>query len=73
MMIKADGFDAAIVGQVYDLATSSNRLIYSVDKCVDILVNRDDMDTEEALEYIEFNVSGAYVGDGTPLFMYDNS
>jgi len=64
--LKADGFDAAIIG----LDERSMRLIYSVKKCIDILIK--DMSDEEAIEYFEFNVSGAYVGDQTPIWCYDN-
>lgn len=63
----ADGFDDAIIG--VDLMTM--RLIYSVSKCIDILI-KEDMTEEEAEEFFEFNVSGAYVGDKTPIWCYDN-
>lgn len=43
------GFDDAVIG--LDLDTS--RLIYSVTKCLDILVYDDGMDEEEAVEYFE--------------------
>jgi hypothetical protein len=26
---------------------------------------------DEAVDYFEFNVSGAYVGESTPIFVYD--
>ena len=71
MMLKADGFEAATVGKVYDLATSSERLVYSFEQCVGILIKRDGMTSDEAIEYMEFNVTGAYVGYGTPLFIYE--
>ncbi len=38
-MLKADGFDKAIIGQTYDMVVSEERLIYSVEKCVEILEN----------------------------------
>jgi hypothetical protein len=52
----ADGFDEAIIG----VDTKSERLIYSVSKCLTILCR--DMSEEDALEYFEYNVSGAYKG-----------
>lgn len=65
-ILKADGFDDAILG--YD--ELSGRLIYSVQKCLDILV--EDMSYEDALEHFSFNISGAYVGEKTPIWCVDN-
>tara|TARA_R110002153_G_scaffold45296_3_gene127789 strand:+ start:1147 stop:1368 length:222 start_codon:yes stop_codon:yes gene_type:complete len=68
-MLKADGFDEAIVGMTYDVVVSEDRLIYSIDKCIEILVKRDDMTPEDAIEYLEFNTLCAYVGKDTPVFL----
>ena len=68
-MLKAEGFDKAIIGQTYDMAVQEERLIYSFEKIVAILVARDRMTSDEALEYIEFNIEGAYVGEQTPIFV----
>jgi len=65
-ILKADGFDDAIIG----IDDSSMRLIYSVSKCIEILSQ--DMDEEDAVEYFEFNVAGAYVGEKTPIWCRDN-
>ena len=69
-MMKADGLDGAIigVGQQFD---KPDRLIYDYDKCVDILMTDQGFTEEEAIEWIEFNVKGAYVGEGTPIFKID--
>ena len=69
-MMKADGLDEAIigVGQQFD---KPDRLIYDYDKCVDILMTDQGFTEEEAIEWIEFNVKGAYVGEGTPIFKID--
>lgn len=64
--LKAEGFDDAIIG----VDEFSMRLIYSVSKCIEIL--KKDMDEEEAVEYFEFNVKGAYMGEKTPIFCIDN-
>ena len=68
-MLKADGFDKAIIGQTYDIAVQEERLIYSIDKCVSILIERDGMNSEEAIEYMDFNVLGAYISKDQPLFL----
>jgi hypothetical protein len=40
------------------------------DKCLKVLIERDDMSYPEAHEFMEFNVVGAYVGDFTPIFVH---
>lgn len=37
-------------------------------KCLSILKERDGMDHDEAEEFFDFNVIGAWVGKGTPCF-----
>ncbi len=64
-LLFADGFDDAIIG--FD--EQGWRVIYSVSKCVNILMK--DMDELEAIEYFAYNVSGAYVGEKTPIWCYD--
>jgi hypothetical protein len=65
--LKADGFDEAVIG----VDERSMRLIYSVTKCIELLMVNDDMSMEEAIEYFDFNVRGAYVGDNTPIWCED--
>jgi hypothetical protein len=62
--LKADGFDEAIIG----LDEKSGRLIYSTTKCLEILVKDEEMTMEEAIEHFYYNVSGAYMGEQTPIF-----
>ena len=69
-MLKADGFDEAIIGYTYDMVAQEERLIYSVEKCIEILM-QDDMDYLDAREYLDFNTIGAYVGKQTPIFLED--
>lgn len=63
--LKADGFDEAVIG--FD--DKSFRLIYSVKKCIEILSQ--EMSEEEAFEYFEYNISGAYMGEKTPIWCFD--
>ena len=64
--LLADGLEGAIVG--YD---TKGRVIYSVDNIIDILVERDGMSYEDASEYFSFNIECAYVGEHTPIYMYE--
>ena len=66
-ILKADGFDDAVIG----IEESSMRLIYSVGKCIETLITEEDMSLEEAMEYFDFNVKGAWVGDKTPIWCDD--
>jgi hypothetical protein len=65
-LLIADGFDGAIIG----IDETSMRLIYSVSKCIEILSV--EMTEEEAVEYFNFNVMGAYMGEKTPIWCTDN-
>ena len=67
--LKADGFDDAIIGVSEDF-NSPIRLIYSVNKCLDIIMI--DMNYNDAIEYFTFNVSGAYMGEKTPIWCWNN-
>ena len=60
--LKADGLDDAIIG-----IWSEGRLVYSVDKVIEILMK--DMTEQEAIEFYEFNIECAYVGERTPIFI----
>jgi hypothetical protein len=64
----ADGFEDALVafGAVF---TNDPIAIYDRAKCIEILKTRDGMTHEEAEEFFELNVSGAYVGKNTPAFI----
>jgi hypothetical protein len=68
--LRADGFDDAIIGVSEDFNAKA-RLIYSVKKCIKILMEGD-MFYEDAVEYFDFNVSGAYVGERTPVWCRDD-
>lgn len=62
----ADGFDDAIIGY----CEYSGRVVYSCSKCIDALIDQG-MTEEEAMEYFYYNVSGAYVGEKTPIWCND--
>ena len=67
-LIKIDGFDDAIVG-VASRIGSEAFLVYSREKCIEILMADDDMNYDEADEFFDYNVAGAYVGEHTPAFI----
>ena len=67
-MLKADGFDKAFLG-VAQRFGQEDILAYDKDECIAILCRRDGMTYEEALEFFNYNVIGAWVGEKTPLFV----
>lgn len=70
-LLIADGFDDAILGVTYNKKDSVYIVVYSRQLCIEILMNRDKMTYEEATEYFDFNVEGAYVGEKTPIYVDD--
>ena len=63
----ADGFDDAILGLTE--VEEGWRVCYDIGRILEILVAEHGMDVDEALEYYDFNIGGAYVGPLTPLFI----
>jgi len=70
-ILQADGFDEAIIGyaEVWLNSGQERVMAYDRDKCIEVLMERDDMGWDEANEYFDFNVAGAYVGEKTPVFI----
>ena len=64
-VLFADGFDDAIIG--VGRSFDKYKVIYDKSKVIKKLM--EDMTCEEAEEYFEYNIIGAYVGDGTPMFL----
>jgi len=46
------------------------RAIYDGPAIVEAMVEQDGMTEEEAIEYIDFNIVGAFVGESTPIIMW---
>mgnify|MGYP003643144385 CR=1 FL=1 len=67
-ILFADGFEEAFVGVIRSCGAVP-KACYDYDKCIEVLTSRDNMSHEEAVEFFEFNVIGAYVGEYTPAFL----
>ena len=63
--LTADGFDDALVGFTCgaDLVA-----VYDVQKMIEILI-MEGMEHDDAVEHLDYNVIGAYVGEKTPLYI----
>ena len=74
-MLKMDGLDDAIVGMA-DVwvpngagAMTIEKLVYSGEKIVKVLMAQG-MTEEEAYEFVDFNIAGAYMGEETPVIVW---
>ena len=45
------------------------RAVYSEEKVLDVLVKRDGMNYEEAMEFFDFNIRDAFMGEQTPMYI----
>lgn len=63
--LTADGFDDALVGFTCgaDLVA-----VYDVQKMIEILM-MEGMEHDDAVEHLDYNVIGSYVGEKTPLYI----
>jgi hypothetical protein len=58
-------YDDCIIGISYE----GNQLIYDSNKIMDVLMQKDEMTEDEALEFFEYNILGSYVGESTPIYV----
>lgn len=65
---EADNFESCFLG-VIERAGQPLVLVYDRERAVRLLMSRDGMTREEAEEYMNFNVTGAWIGFGTPAFL----
>lgn len=67
-ILLADGFERAFIGFTSYQPNRPICAVYDYPRCVRILQNAG-MKYAEAIEYIEFNTLGAWVGEHTPMFI----
>lgn len=63
-------FDSAFLGYGERPGDPVPVPIYDYDKVIDALIWWHECSRDEALEYVDFNVAGAWVGPGTPLLLH---
>ena len=66
-ILLADGFEDAFVG-VVERCASKIVACYDKQKCLEIL-EKQGLNPLDAVEYFEYNVIGAWMGDYTPYFL----
>jgi hypothetical protein len=65
--LLAEGFDKALIGIVQQY--TKHFALYDKEKCISILMERDGMSETEAIDFFEYNVTGAWMGEYTPIFL----
>lgn len=73
-MLKIDGYDDAIIGKCSCWVEDQrvDRLVYDGGTVV-FMLTVEGMEPDEAMEYIEYNIEGAYMGPGTPIIVWEYS
>jgi len=71
-MLKIDGHDDAVIGpaMIWGNGERISVLVYDAEAIRTTLMERDNMEADEAREYIEFNIEGAYMGPDTPILVW---
>jgi hypothetical protein len=69
-IVLLDGLEDAFLG-LCEIHTKAPRGIYDWAKCVEIFMERDGMTYDDAVEWMDHNVTCLWAGEGTPAFLYD--
>lgn len=64
-----DGLDSAVIGVIEEFGRD-NRILYSKNKILEILSQRDGMTWSEAEEFYDYNILGLYAGEQNPVFLF---
>lgn len=68
--ILLDGFEKAFMGVLRRYGQTVAVPLYDYNKCLDILMKRDGMEEDEAVEWLEVNTLGGWLGEGTPGMIF---
>jgi len=69
-VLSADGLEDAAIGVAKNPEVDEMILVYSIEKCLEILQETNEWTLDQAMEYFDFNTLGAYAGKGTPIFVH---
>jgi len=67
LVLDPEYFDEAILGVIHDFNRTA--VCYSESKIIELLMKEDGMDYDEAIEYYQFNILGAWMGEDTPMYL----
>lgn len=71
-LMKLEGLDEAIIGacMTWHDDVLVERVVYDGNKVVELLRSDGEMNEQEAQDYIDFEIIGAYKGPETPIIMW---
>ncbi len=67
-IVRLIGFDDAIIGMAARKG-QDDVLAYDVNKMIQILMDDNEWDEDEAIEYFYYNIYDAWMGEGTPVLI----
>jgi hypothetical protein len=67
--VMLTGLEDAIIGIAEDFGSPGRKMVYSKQKILDILQERDLMTSTEAEEFYDYNIIGLYAGEQNPIFL----
>jgi len=67
--VLLDGLEEAIVGIVEDFGSPGRKILYSKQRILNILQERDLMLMGEAEEFYDYNILGLYAGEQNAVFL----
>jgi hypothetical protein len=68
-ILLVDGFDDCILG-IGSRCGQEDIAIYSSDLIVEKIMKRDGVSWDDAYQDFEYNTLGSYVGEKTPIFLF---
>lgn len=68
LLLEPPSFDKAFIGLANRFGFPTPVACYDVEKLLAIL-QEDGLSAEDAQEYFEVNIEGAWLGEGTPIFL----
>ena len=69
-ILIADGLNDGAVGYT-TTSDGAEHVIYDYEACCMVFMKLNDWTYDEAAEWMDFNVVSAYVGENTPIWMYN--
>jgi hypothetical protein len=64
--LLAAGYESALIG----ITEGSNPVaVYDTDLCIKCLMEEDDMNEEDAVEFFYYKTVGSFVGEKTPIYI----
>ena len=66
IIYEPKALDQAIIGMSH-----CSKVVYSYSKLVEVFMEMNDWDDETAVDWIQYNITGGYLGEYTPIIVYD--